>query len=74
MKNVTQLRAKRSGPRGRTYRDLLNELSEGGEVIELFPADNALSEDGNAVGIFESAPSPGSPAVALMRHPFAATT
>lgn len=69
MKNVTQLRAKRSGHQGSTYRDLLNELSEGGEVIELFPADKALSEDGTAVDLFPADPAPGSPTAALMGRP-----
>ncbi|KIC68709.1 hypothetical protein [Pseudarthrobacter phenanthrenivorans] len=46
MKNVIQLRTKRSGAAPCTYHELMHRIAEeGGQVIEMFPSDKALAPD-----------------------------
>ncbi|WP_018771423.1 hypothetical protein [Arthrobacter sp. 162MFSha1.1] len=57
MKNVAQLRTKRSGVLSGTYHELLHELS-GGKPVEIFPADQALAPTSLAVDMMRR-PRPG---------------
>lgn len=57
MKNVVQLRDKRSGVRSGTYHELLHDLADGGEVIEMFPANESLAPDSTAVSMMHRPPA-----------------